>query len=184
MIPNFDHNHVIPPHIGNPTISSELSPYICDTLEFCKKFATSKERIVILKGFLAFRKKLNIIGIIDGFQWLDGSFTENIEAREKRPPNDLDLVTFYKGLTKDIADEINKNFIDFIDFNLSKKNYYLDHYPVDYGYEPNTTVELTRYWLQLFSHNRLAVWKGILRVELNTPNIDEEAEKFLDNIKL
>ena len=36
------------------------------------------------------------IGIGSGFQWLDGSFLENVEMTEKRDPGDLDLVTFFR----------------------------------------------------------------------------------------
>lgn len=184
MIPNFNHNHVIPPHIGNPTNRNELSPYPCDTLEFCKKFATSKERIEILKGFLSFREQINKVGIKSGFQWLNGSFTEDVETRENRPPNDLDLVTFYKGLTPSIVSNINTTFEEFKSPVLSKSKFKLDNYSVDYAYTPEATIEQTRYWLQLFSHNRLDVWKGILRIELNTPDIDKEALEFLEGLKI
>lgn len=37
------------------------------------------ERITILEGFLRFRQKLNEEGIINGVQWLDGSFIIDIE---------------------------------------------------------------------------------------------------------
>ena len=43
---------------------------------------------------------------------------------------------------------------------------------------------MTRYWIQLFTHNRLGVWKGILRLELNTAEIDQEALTYLNNIEL
>src|SRR6478735_7819025 len=97
-IPDFDHNHVLPPHLGNPTNGDDLSPYKCSSLDLCLKFATSPKRIEILKGLLAFRKKLTEFGVINGFQWLDGSFLENIEISERRNPNDLDLVTFYHNI--------------------------------------------------------------------------------------
>ncbi|MDA1231040.1 MAG: hypothetical protein O2856_09720 [Planctomycetota bacterium] len=32
-----------------------------------------------------------------GFQWLDGSFLEDIELGDGRPPRDLDVVTVYWG---------------------------------------------------------------------------------------
>ena len=184
MIPDFDHNHVIPPHIGTPTSRAQLSPYITNSLEFCKTFATSKERIEILKGYISFREKLNEIGIINGFQWLDGSFTESVEIREKRAPRDLDLVTFFIGITPIIEAKVMAEFIEYIDPEMAKKKYNLDHYIVDYGFSPETTIDETRYWLQLFSHNRLGVWKGILKIELNTPSIDQEAKEFLEKIIL
>lgn len=186
MIPNFTHNHVLPPYVGNPTVRTDLSPYPTDTLKLCKHFATSKERIVILKGYLAFRDKMNSIGITTGFQWLDGSFMENIEASEQRAPKDLDLITFFSGLTPSLQQNIFTNFIEFIDPLQSKNVYELDHYPIDYGWtaKPEAIIENTRYWLQLFTHNRLSVWKGMLRIELNTPAIDKEANEYLEQLKL
>lgn len=47
---------VLPPYLGdNPTHSRALSPYRTDIVEFCKHFATSLERIEILKRFVQFR---------------------------------------------------------------------------------------------------------------------------------
>lgn len=181
-IPNFDHNNVIPPYVGSPTNPNDVSPYICSIVEFCNHFATSKHRIEILKNYLEFRRLLNQYGIIKGFQWLDGSFSENIEVSENRPPNDLDLVTFFGGLNQEQFDEINLNFKEFFSPSLSKQNYKLDHYPVDFCYDPNVTVESTRYWIQLFSHNRHKIWKGILRIELNTPTEDIYALNYLNSL--
>lgn len=123
-------------------------------------------------------------GIIDGFQWLDGSFIENIEITENRPPNDLDLVTFFGGLTIEEQKVKRAKFIEFFNPTLAKNNYKLDHYFVDYCFRPEVTVEMTRYWIQLFTHNRLGVWKGILRLELNTAEIDQEALTYLNNVEL
>lgn len=181
-IPNFDHNNVLPPHLGNPTKSAHLSPYLCSSFEFCQHFATSRERIGILNSFVLFRLRMNEHGIIDGFQWIDGSFTENIELTLQRPPNDIDVVTFYRNLTSVQGLDIQTNFKEFISPALSKANYKLDHYPVDFGYDPVVTVEQTRYWLQLFSHNRDSVWKGMLRLELNTPAVDQIALDYLNSL--
>ena len=47
------------------------------------------------------------LGFSTGFQWLDGSFVEDIEARENRAPNDVDVVTFsYKPAGLSVA-EVN-----------------------------------------------------------------------------
>lgn len=182
MIPNFNHNFVIPPHLGNPTQPTDVSPYECDILSFCQKFATSKSRIEILKGFLNFRAKLASVKILNGFQWIDGSFTENVEARENRPPNDIDIVTFVNGVTQENVDLINSTFPECLDPLLSKTNFKVDHYLVDYGFSPDVTIELARYWVQLFSHNRFQVWKGILKVPLNSPGIDVQAFQYLDSL--
>lgn len=129
-IPAFDHNLVLPPHRGDPRLRGDLSPYACTTVDLCERFANSPERGAILKGLLAFRKRLRGEGLKAGYQWLDGSFLEDIETSESRPPNDLDLLTVY--------------------------------------------------WIQLFTHNRNAVWKGMLRIELDTPNEDAKAAEFLN----
>jgi hypothetical protein len=176
-IPAFDHNNVLPPHVGDPTNRSDLSPYECNVIELCKHYGTSPQRIAILKGFLAFRLELNRFGIVNGFQWIDGSFTENIEASERRQPNDIDVVTFYGGID---ANAVVVSFPEFADPTLSKSRYAVDHYPVDYMFRPDVTVEQTRYWLQLFTHNRSGVWKGILKLALNTPHEDQDALNYLN----
>lgn len=52
------------------------------------------ERRELLKGLLEFRSELHRIGLVDGIQWLDGSFIENVEEIEGRHPKDIDVVTF------------------------------------------------------------------------------------------
>lgn len=179
-IPDFDHNDVIPPHTGNP-IALNNSPYRCTSLELCEKFSTSPQRIELLKGLLEFRAQLTKLDVIVGFQYLDGSFLENIEVSEGRPPNDVDIVTFFRDIDIPRQQVLMKIFPEFVDVKQCKAKYKLDHYPVDYGYHPDTTVESVKYWLQLFSHNRKGVWKGMLRLELNTTDIDEEALTLLNS---
>lgn len=174
-VPSFDHNLVLPPHLGDPTQPNQISPYPCTTLELCQQLGTSPERRRILSQFLDFRARLISEGLITGFQWLDGSFLEDVETREGRPPKDLDVVTVYWGYDLTFQDRMTTNFPEFADPMLAKANFSLDHYPFDASYSPEVTVEWTRYWISLFSHNRLAVWKGMLRVELNTAADDSAA---------
>ena len=182
-IPPFDHNNVLPPHKGNPTSRTDISPYECSIMEFCKRFSTSQHRVGLLKGLVLFRLEMIKYGINNGFQWIDGSFSENIEKSEGRDPNDIDIVTFVNGYEKEQVTEILNNFIEFVDPTLSKVKYKLDHYSVDFAYGPLTTVELTKYWVQLFSHNRLGVWKGMIRLELNiNEELDQEALNFLNSL--
>ncbi|MGV0921850.1 DUF6932 family protein [Empedobacter falsenii] len=186
MIPDFDHNHVTPPHIGDPRKEEDISPYYSNTLEFVTKFGTSIERVDILKKFLEFRQKLSEYGFTNGYQWLDGSFTENIEILENRAPRDLDIITLYDQpiFTNDQILNISNNFKSFFDSEISKREYKLDHYPFNYTNNPDFTVKYTTYWIQLFSHNRLGVWKGIIKVDLNTPEIDQQAIEYLTNLAL
>src|SRR5688500_6764702 len=73
-IPPFDSNLVLPPHLGDPTQHSQLTPYPCTTLEVCQRFATSPERILILQGFLTFRRLANFVGVRRGFNGWTGAF--------------------------------------------------------------------------------------------------------------
>jgi len=181
-IPLFDHNLVLPPHLGDPTQPSELSPYPCTTLELCQQLGTSPERQKILGRFLDFRERLTSEGVSTGFQWLDGSFLEDVETREGRPPKDLDVVTVYWGYDIPFQQQVMASFPEFADPSLAKAKYSLDHYPFDAGYSPELTVEKARYWISLFSHNRLAVWKGMLRVELGTAAEDSAARAALAKV--
>src|SRR5690625_2378032 len=181
-IPDFDHNLVLPPHIGDPRNHADLSPYPCTTVDLCRKFATSPERREILTKFLDFRERLSSAGLTQGFQWLDGSFVEDIETQEKRAPRDLDVVTFYWGYDMTFQHKLNTEIPEFFNPTLAKAMFSLDHYPVDASYSPVLTVESTRYWAQLFSHNRLGVWKGMLKIALNTPADDFDARQTLSTI--
>jgi hypothetical protein len=179
-IPDFDHNLVLPPHLGSPTDPNQLSPYPCTTLDLCQKFGTSEERRNILSRFLDFRDRLRQENLTNGFQWLDGSFLEDIEAQAERAPNDLDVVTVYWGYDSDFQNNLGKHFPEFASPSLAKANFLLDHYTVDAGYEPDVVVEYTRYWISLFSHNRLGVWKGMLKIGLNTQAEDAAARLELE----
>ena len=178
-IPVFDHNLVLPPHLGDPVNSAQLSPYPCTTLDLCQRLGTTVERRAILGKFLDFRERLRVAGLTTGFQWLDGSFLEDIETRDGRPPNDLDVVTVYWGYDRAFQTGLVARFREFASPLLSKANYSLDHYNFDAGFNPSVTLEQTRYWILLFSHNRQGVWKGMLRLELNTPAEDTAARQQL-----
>ncbi|ENC6422503.1 TPA: hypothetical protein RQN06_002863 [Aeromonas veronii] len=86
---------MLPPLIGAcPTKPANQAPYKVSLEAFVEHFATSKERKEILIGFIKYRYELKLLAIENGFQWLDGSFVENVEKTRGRAPNDIDLVTF------------------------------------------------------------------------------------------
>jgi hypothetical protein len=181
-IPSFDHNLVLPPHLGDPTDRKQLSPYPCTTLDLCRRFGTTAERREILGKFLDFRARLDAESVTRGYQWLDGSFLEDVEAREGRAPRDLDVVTVFWGYDLDFQTNLGVRFPEFASPSLSKATFRLDHYPLDAGYDPRLTLEQTRYWILLFSHNRQAVWKGMLKIDLNTPVEDAAARRELEGV--
>lgn len=181
-IPAFDHNLVLPPHLGDPVSPGQLSPYPCTTLDLCQRLGTTAKRRAILGKFLDFRDRLSAEGLRNGFQWLDGSFLEDVETRESRSPEDLDLVTVYWGYDLTFQAGLGTRFREFASPVLSKAAYCLDHYNFDAGFHPTVTLEQTRYWVLLFSHNRQGVWKGMLRIELNTPDEDAAARQELAKV--
>ena len=181
-IPPFNSNHVLPPHAGDPRQRDQLSPFPCTSLDLCQRFATSPERRGILGGFLRFRELLGRAGFQEGFQWLDGSFLENVEAEPGRPPNDLDTVTFYLPPDAAFSLRVATAFPTLADHGQTKTDYHLDHYFLDMGQHPVLTVEWTRYWAGLFSHRRDGVWKGMLRIDLNTPAEDTNARTYLNGL--
>jgi hypothetical protein len=182
-IPPFDANLVLPPHLGNPAgDAGELSPYPCTTLELCERFGTSGDRRRILDGFLRFRAELIQASFDRGFHWLDGSFMEDIEAREARAPNDLDLVTFYVPPTPTFNQDVGRLHPILASRGDMKATYFVDNIWADVSYDPMMTVEQARYWTGLFSHRRDGIWKGMLRIELATPTEDSNAIRFLGNL--
>ncbi len=131
-------------------------------------FAGTGERKRLLAGLLAYRHALRGAGIADGFQLVDGSFTEDCEKVRSRPPNDIDLVTF---ATLPVARPDVRAFMAAhpVLFNpvLTKQTYLCDAYFVDLGKSPRLLVADTGYWFGLFSHQRVtALWKGMVQVPL------------------
>ena len=114
-----------------------------------------------------------------GFQWLDGSFLEDIERTEGRAPRDLDVVTFYLPPTMGFNATVVASRPDLIDRAAVKGAFLLDHFFVDMQSHPEAVVEHARYWTHLFSHRRDKLWKGMLRLELNTVADDATALTLL-----
>ncbi|WP_425602904.1 DUF6932 family protein [Hoeflea algicola] len=75
--------------------SNNRSPYPARIIEIVDQFATSIERRNILEGLLRFRQELYGAGVLHGFQWLDGSFMEDVETHQSRSPNDIDVITYF-----------------------------------------------------------------------------------------
>lgn len=184
MIPPFDHNNVLPPYQGgDPTIRGCMSPYKSDIMEFCQHFAMTQERIAILKGFVSFRLECLKFGVQCGYQWIDGSFVENVEVSQRRAPNDVDVVTMFALPDVIMQMVIANNFPAFVSPRLSKMLYKVDHYPCLVNDTPFKTIESVKYWNQLFGHNREGVWKGMVELPLyNNDVMDMQALNYLNSL--
>lgn len=107
-----------------------------------------------------------------GFQWLDGSFTEDVEAKEQRSPNDVDVVTFAYapvGLSSTRLAQVLADNPDLFENDKAKVKYGCDAYMVPLDKSPENLVKRCTYYFGLFSHRRSdQVWKGFLQIPLES----------------
>lgn len=184
MIPPFDHNYVLPPYVGdNPATRVSQSPYHTDIVDLCHHFGTTKSRIELLKGFVQFRLDSYAHGINNTIQWIDGSFVEDKMSRENSEPNDIDVVTFM-NIPPTVQAALINAFPEFTNCIISKQKYHVDHYIIDIS-NPVAAVRNTQYWIQLFSHNRYGVWKGMLGVPMYSDKTEDlKAMELLNSLNI
>lgn len=94
-IPHWNDDGFLPAADSVEPTSWERSPYSVSLFGLIERFGTSEIRIRLLQGLLDFRVELHNAGLHSGFQWIDGSFVENVEETANRSPNDIDVVTFF-----------------------------------------------------------------------------------------
>lgn len=182
MIPNWNARGVIPPIApGEHGASARRAPYVVTMIEVVERYAFSKQRRTILRGLLALRRGLSAAGMTEGFQWLDGSFVEDVETHRSRPPADIDVVSFVP--LGDAAQQraLLSRYPDFFVPAKTKKRFYVDAYyrNLDDPHDQNT-VRWTAYWYSMWAHRRGdQLWKGFLEVPLSAGD-DDEAMRRLD----
>lgn len=176
MIPAFSAAGVLPPFVGDAATPKPRSPYAVSISDVVQRFSTSAKRCEILRGWLSYRAGLHALGFLDGFQWVDGSFCEQLATRE---PNDVDLVTFYvKPTGVDLAALVASQ-PELFSPRLAKPRYLCDVYFVELHGGGHADPALVTYWYSLFSHRRADLtWKGILQVPL-APTHDTHALDIL-----
>lgn len=179
-IPDWSSQGVLPPTNPNSPTSTDRSPYLVSLTDIVLRFGTSPERKSMLAGFLAFRSALHVVGLTQGFQWVDGSFLENVEMIESRAPRDLDVVTFFyvpSGQTQLNLVQASPCLFDPVH---TKVDYNVDAYFVQLNNEaPESLVGLSAYWYSMWSHRRNEQWKGYLQIDLS-PTDDQVAKANLD----
>lgn len=188
MIPEFNMAGVIPPiRPEEPGHSPDRSPYIADIQSVVARFATTSIRIEILKGFLSYRQRFYDLGITEGFQWIDGSFCQDVENIENRDPGDIDVVTFYY-IPQSNA-ELEQSFIDaflnLLDSDFTKPLFKVDAYGMQLGttFSPATIKQLS-YWYSMWSHRKSDnMWKGFVQVPFS-PEEDKKANTILSQFKI
>ena len=132
---------------------------------------------MILIGLLDYREALYKTGIENGFQWIDGSFVEEIEVSESRSPSDIDVVTFYRP--PEASGNEHLKLFDSVETSLTYK---VDAHGVVLG-EPMTDVlvDYIAYWQHVWTHRADGSRKGMVEVPLN-PQDDPQARQNLDSL--
>ncbi len=143
----------------------------------------SPKRAQLLLGMLEYRKAIRELGFTSGFQWVDGSFAENVEQSQSRAPNDIDLVTFAHpptGLDKQEINRLMDANPDIFNRSRAKNKFGCDTFIVPLGLSPESLIKRATYYFQLFSHRRDdQVWKGFLQIPLEADRA--ETEQMLRN---
>lgn len=182
MIPDFNIHGVIPPiRPGEPGHSDDRAPFPTAMLVLCQRLGGTPDRRIILLGLLDLRDALRGAGIIEGFQWVDGSFAEDVERLRGRPPADIDVVTFAA-----LGDEAAQRALlvgragQLFDHSHVKATYHVDHYlmQTDRDRLDEGFARRVAYWASMWGHQRdTNRWKGFVSVPLQSN--DELARQWI-----
>lgn len=180
MIPAWTMAGVLPPiRPQQPGHSTDRSPYEVGLCELVEQFAFTPERVLILRGFLDYRAALHGIGLASGFQWMNGSFMQDVENHEIRAPNDVDVVTYFHLPTGDTQASLASKAGQLFNNAYVKQTYKVDAYPhVLGGAMDMRQVRQISYWYSMWSHRRDGLWKGFLQIDLK-PDEDADARRIL-----
>ena len=180
-IPDRTAAGILPPIDVLEPVSKSRSPYRANSTDLILRFGTSVERRRILRGWVGYRAELYTVGIVSGFQWIDGSFLEDIEMLEHRPPRDIDCVTFYSlpdGQTE--LATVGKQ-PELFNAKKIKSKYHVDAFLTNLSLPADKLVQLSCYWYSVWSHRRDGNWKGFIEVPLE-PSEQSIAIKLLDSL--
>ena len=161
MIPDWNEQGALPSiRPGAGFTSADRAPYRVSLRQLVTRFAVSPARAAILQGFLDYRAILHTAGVIVGFQWVDGSFVENIEELERRQPNDMDVMTFCTAPKASYGNLFGNG--------AAARALHIDayFYRLDLPLTPDR-VQLIAYWYSMFAHRRDGLWKGFIEVDLS-----------------
>ena len=185
MIPTFDLNGLLPPYVGpTPVLVAAQAPFRTDVLELSNALGTSPARKSLLEGLIRYRNAIRGLGFLNGFQILDGSFCENCELIRGNDPGDIDAITFVKSPAAHKADNAFLAFVTansaLLDPHLVKTTFGVHSFMVDLDAPSESTIPISIYFFSLVSHQKSTKqWKGTLRIDLQTANLDNEAMKVI-----
>ncbi len=165
-IPAWTADGVLPPVNASQPTSVDRSPYAVSLTDWVLRFSETPERRIVIDGLLRYREALHSVGLVEGFQWLDGSFLEHVEITENRAPNDVDVVTFYRLPAGVTQKELMAREGTLFSPPLLKTTYRVDGYLVNLATGAERLVKQSTYWYSAWSHRRNQGWKGFVQVDL------------------
>lgn len=165
------------------------SPFLIPLEQFVERFAFNEKRRQILDGFLAHRMDLRAEGFETGFQWIGGSFVEDVEGLEGRNPNDIDVVSFLRcppAITDPLAIEaFFEGQMARHDRKLVKQNRLCDSFlvpfpPRRFQWSLDAIATPIIHWMNLLgSHRKTLKWKGLIQIDFETTDDDRAARTAL-----
>ncbi len=184
-LPSFDLRGLLPPFVGADAATPDRSPYWVTMPELVAAFGTTPHRRQLLRNLIAYRALLAQEGYVEGFQFIDGSFVENVEALESRNPGDIDVFSILKLPPKYLTNPAAWQATGFpfwtaevANRNWNKQRFSLDTYAVlfeELQAQPMKLISDIIYWYGLFSHQRTTfAWKGFAGLALD-PATDQVA---------
>ncbi len=177
-IPDWDDAGCLPYTVNR----IKFSPYQVSSETFVKRFAKTPERQKLLNDWLTYRRRLSEY-VSFGFQWINGSFVEDVEKKRGCPPNDIDLVDFImlsKPLTADQYKHLKKPYkLDCFMVKLPTLEE-LTQFPSG-GLQEwyNLFVDQTACWNLQWGHSQDNESKGYLKI----PFSEEDDKKALDYLQ-
>ena len=180
-IPGWTNSGVLPANDPYDPTSPARSRSNVSLSALIIRFGFTEERRRLLSGLLDFRAELHQAGLSQGFQWINGSFVERIEDIADRPPNDVDLVTFFHVPRGETIKSLWASNQELFDPRTVKEKHQTDAYFAPFNPQaPDDIVKQTIYWYSLWSHDRNGLWKGFLEVDLDGDE-DLRARRILDS---
>ena len=179
----WDSDGFIPPIGSSDSTSSNRSPYYVSMYELVEDFGHTQARQRLLNGFLDYRAELREAGLVRGFQWVNGSFLEDVETREMRDPDDIDVVTFFHLPDGHNEETLYHAHQSIFDQSATKSKYAVDsHYVCLNTERMEYIINGSTYWYSLWSHTREGRWKGYLRIDLAGDDDESARDKLGESV--
>ncbi len=177
MVPGWDFSlewtvdRFLPGNDPADNVSSKRSPYFLSLPDFVYRFGHSAEWLDLVNGFLRYRALLQQAGVGAGFQWVNGSFVEDVERIRGRPPADIDVVNFIylPGGVSEL--DFYRSQGNIFNWDYIKRHFSIDGYTVAMDLSrPEMVLFAIRnavYWYSVWSHTRDRQWKGYIELDLS-----------------